>query len=288
VMRKLLVFVALFAISGVSYAQDAQVNRSLSFYLDATSGHLTQHPDGSSPRLFSGNEFEMGVSYSQNFATVPWLSMWVKALVVTGLNPLYVGDGHDAKYLGNDGGVNILPWAQPRAQLGLNFGGWAILAVDTRGLIAQEAYYTLNFGNAGALTFIQVLEFWAFPQALGNGDTEKAYFMALERVQVLDLFALNVAYGISFAPGWRYSTTLGFRFPGVDAHKADSADSAKAFGEAFILRWENQVTWSVTDKFYMWTRIRYDILNTANKDIDTEHQVMLQAGLGYTFDFSAN
>ncbi|MGL5955900.1 MAG: hypothetical protein ACRC0X_04765 [Brevinema sp.] len=281
-MRKLLVFVALFAISGVSYAQDAQVNRSLSFYLDSFSGDLTKDLEGN-PRLFKGNEFEFGMTYSQNFATVPWLSMWVKGLVVTGINPAY---DKDDKYMGNDGSVYILPWAQPRVQLGLNFGGHAILAIDTRGLMAECAYYSLNFGNAGSLTFVQILEFWAFPQFIGDYMKDEDGNLVPRtgrRTTIVDLFALRMDYGISFAPGWRFNTKLAFRFGG------DQLDlTADIFRDSFQIRWENQLVWSVTDKFYMWTQIRYRIDNLANKALKTDHRVMLQAGLGYSFDFSGN
>ncbi|MGL4677466.1 MAG: hypothetical protein ACRCWI_07340 [Brevinema sp.] len=270
-MRKLLLLVALFAISGVSYTQDAQVNRSLSFYLDSFSGHLTPGVDGST-RLFQGNEFEFGMTYSQNFATVPWLSMWVKALLVTGIDPSYSPDG---SYLGNSGGVSIYGYGMPRVQLGLNFGGYGIIAVDTRGLVAEELYYSLNFGNAGSLTFIQILEFWAFPQ------TVKA---SIGRVTVVDLFALRMDYGINFAPNWRFNTKLSLRLGGFGA----DTESAKAFGETFQIRWENQVVWNVTDSFYMWTQLRYRIDNLANSAKAVDHQVFLQAGLGYAFDFSGN
>ncbi|MGL6082895.1 MAG: hypothetical protein ACRC4N_10695, partial [Gammaproteobacteria bacterium] len=239
-----------------------------------------------------GNEFEFGMTYSQNFATVPWLSMWVKGLVVTGINPAY---DKDDKYMGNDGSVQIYGYGMPRVQLGLNFGGHAILAIDTRGLMAECAYYSLNFGNAGSLTFVQILEFWAFPQFIGDNISEAVYDeedgslispavpRTGRRTTIVDLFALRMDYGISFAPGWRFNTKLAFRFGGWQEDL-----TADIFRDSFQIRWENQLVWSVTDKFYMWTQIRYRIDNLANKALKTDHRVMLQAGLGYSFDFSGN
>lgn len=273
---------AMFAVVGTVSAQDAPVNRSLSFYLDSFSGHLTEAPgfkDGMTSRAFSGNEFEFGMSYSQNFATAPWLSMWVKALVVTGLTTAYNTDTGD--FIGNAGQGFIQPYGMPRVQLGLNFGGYAILAMDTRGLIAQCNNYSVALpGNGGTFTFNTALEFFAVPQAIGTSEIGGAQ-LGTEKTFV-DLFALTANYGINFAPNWAYSTKIAFRFGG-----SGSDQSAELFKESFAIRWENKIAWSVTPSFSMWTQIRYHIANLAsNKAVD--HNLFLQAGLGYSFDFSDN
>ena len=285
-MRKLLIsLVAVFAVTGVSFAQDAGApNRSLSFYLDSFTGHLTEGTAGNK-RTFSGNEFEFGVSYSQNFATVPWLSIWVKALVVTGSGTKYDGYLPDADgdltvpngtFLGNSG-YGIQGYGQPRAQLGVNLGGYSVFALDTRGILANENYYTLDFGKAGSLTFLTILEFWAVPQA--RKDYE---LLGLYKHTVLDLFAIRVDYGISFAKIWRFTTKLGFRF-GNDA-------SAEAFKNSFAIRWENQVAVAVTEKFGMWVQLRYHVDGLALPKVTgmklVDHQLFLQAGLSYSLDLS--
>ena len=281
-MRKLLIsLVAVFAVTGVSFAQDAGApNRSLGFYLDSFSGQLTDGPNGEK-RLFEANEFEFGMVYSQNFATVPWLSMYVKTLVVLGQPSAWSGrtstGGANGDWLGNEGGQTIL--AAPRAAVGINLGGYAVFAVDTRGIMVNENYYTLDFGKAGALTFITILEFWAVPQAREDYEA-----LGLYKHTVLDLFALRVDYGISFAKIWRFTTKLAFRF-GSDA-------SAKAFGESFSIRWENQISVNITEKFSMWAQLRYRIDGLAMpkspiagiKTVD--HMLFLQAGLSYSLDLS--
>ena len=282
-MRKLLIsLVAVFAVTGVSFAQDAGApNRSLSFYLDAFSGHLTDGTDGSK-RTFADNEFEFGMSYSQNFATVPWLSIWVKTLIVVGqpsvVDPAdgWLGNGSANNGLGGtlvpDWGINQQILAAPRAQVGINLGGYSVFALDTRGILANENYYTLDFGKAGSLTFLTILEFWAVPKYRIDHVADGLY-----KHKVLDLFALRVDYGISFAKIWRFTTKLAFRF-GDDA-------SAKAFGQSFQIRWENQIAVAVTEKFGMWAQLRYRIDNIAN-DKDVDNMLFLQAGLSYSLDLS--
>ena len=287
---------AIFAVVGTASAQDATVNRSLSFYFDAFSGELTEAPgfeDGDLSRMLSGNEFEFGMTYSQNFATATWLSMWVKALFVVGQRTTY--DNATGNFLGNGGGnMNML--ANPRVQLGLNFGGYAILAMDTRGLIAQENFYTIALpGNGGSFTFMTILEFWAVPQVL-DVDTyelpdgeEGMYGDSLgtgRGTTIVDLFALRVDYSIAFAQNWRYTTKLAFRFSGGGGfdHSATTF-----FQDGFQIRWENQIAWNVTPSFSMWTQLRYRIDNLAsNASLPIDHRIYLQAGLGYSFDFSGN
>lgn len=280
-MKHLFLLIAMFAVVGTATAQDAAVNRSLSFYLDSFTGHLTEAPgydkDTDKSRMLTGNEFEFGMTYSQNFATVPWLSMWVKALVVTGTGAAQ--DFETGNFIGNQSGsYKILGYGMPRAQIGINLGGYAIFAMDTRGLIAQENYYTLRFGDAGAFTFQTILELWMIPLVTDIKNPEGT--IVDQGIHVLDLAELRVSYEIGFAPGWTYRTKLGFRFQGNE--------SAEAFGESFGLRWENQVVWAVTPSFYMWTQLRYHIANMANSTVDTDHNLFLQAGLGYSFDFSDN
>ena len=292
----------IFAVVGTATAQDAPVNRSLSFYLDAASGNLTEQPgfeDGDKSRIFSGNEFEFGMSYSQNFATVPWLSIWVKALVVAVQNTGY--DATSGDFLGN-AGYSLAGYGLPRAQVGVNFGGFAVIAMDTRGLIAQENYYSVALpGNGGAFTFSTVLEFWAVPQILnpdnapidGDDKVVDGSFLGTGRgTTIVDLFALNVQYGINIAPNWSFWTKVAFRFSGGGG-KDGAADTF--FQDGFNLRWENNIHWNVTPKFYMYGRVRYNISGIATS-IDfpgyvkpkADHAVTLHVGLGYTFDFSDN
>ena len=273
---------AMFAVVGTVSAQDAPVNRSLSFYLDSFTGQLNTSEDP----LFTGNEFEFGMTYSQNFATVPWLSMWVKALVVTGTAGAFDAD---ESFVGN-ASYFIQGYGMPRAQVGINLGGYAVFALDTRGLLAQENYYTLRFGAGGALTFQTILEMWMVPNNTG-GPTGSAPSKDFQTV--VDLFEVRFNYEIGFAPSWTYRTKLGLRFgtTGCDwgNHKVAPIDSSAArFGNSFHIRWENQVVWAVTPKFYTWMQLRYTAANITHATEALDNQLFLQAGLGYTFDFSTN
>ena len=270
---------AMFAVVGTVSAQDAPVNRSLSFYLDSITGHLTDDAAGNS-RLFQGNEFEFGMIYAQNFATVPWLTLSAKALIATGVNPEYDADG---SWVGNQGGGGnyfVQPYALPRVLVGVNLGGYSFIGMDTRGLLANENYYTIRFGAAGALTFQTILEMFVIPIV---SDIEVGGVVVDQDSTVLDLFEIRLNYEIGFAPGWVYRTKLGFRFQG-----GGNDDSAEAFAQSFGLRWENQVVWSITPSFYTWAQLRYHAANIANSGATVDHQLFLQAGLGYSFDFSNN
>ena len=274
-MRKLLIFlVAVFTVSGVSFAQDAGTpNRSLGIYLDTCSGHLTEDIAGNK-RTFEGAEFDFGMTYAQNFATVPWLTMSLKFNVVMlpygtvdpvdgwqGSQGISIGDGNS--------------YGMPKAQVGLNFGGYSFIGLDTRGILVNENYYSVNLGNAGSLTFMTALEIFAAPVYRGAGWEAAGYD---SKHKVLDLFALRMDYGISFAKSWKYATKISFRW--------NNDATAKAFGESFNIRWENNVSVNVTDKFYMWTQLRYEIKNIASDSLAIDNRLFLQAGLGYTFDVS--
>ena len=279
-MRKLFIsLVAVIAVAGVSFAQDAGAPiRSLGFYLDADTGRLSKDAEGlgGNNRLFAGNEFEMGMTYSQNFATVPWLSLNLSALVVVQQKGKYDFTAGDNAWEGNSGSDTKII-GNPRAKIGLNLGGYSLIQMDTRGLMANENYYTVDLGKGGAVTFLTILEFWAVPLARSGWEANGLY-----KHTVLDLFALRVDYSLPFANIWTYKTTVGFRW-------SDDA-SAKAFSDSFAFRWENKISVDVTEKLGMWTQVRYQINNLAVKNPGTlsiiDHDITVQAGLSYTFDLS--
>lgn len=270
----LITLLAVAVLNTTAFAQEENskpTSRSLSFYLDSFSGQLNTSSTGG--KAFEDNEFEFGAVYSQNFATVPWLSMWVKALIVTGAQPTWDDKGN---WTGTSA-FFIQPYGIPRVQVGLNFNGYGILALDTRGLLANELYYTVKFADIHSITFQSIIEMWLAPlqgtQVAGKYD-------------VLDLFELRLTYAVEMAKGWTYRSKFGFRF--------FDETSAKAFGDSFRFRWENQVVWSVDSGFYTWAQLRYeaDLKGGFNGDPAHpqynlgKHNVYLQAGLGYSFDFS--
>ncbi|MGL4394639.1 MAG: hypothetical protein ACRCS8_05385 [Brevinema sp.] len=278
-MRKL-ALLAMLVLSTNVFAQGndatpAEIKHGLTFYLDTFSGQLnSNNKDG---KLFSGNEFEFGVSYSQNFSTVPWLGFWTKALVVTGINPNYTRDGAWA----GSGSYVVYGYGMPRVQLGLAFGDYGYLAVDTRGLMAVGASYGMKFADIHSVTVGTDLEFWMIPfsgYGRGNvdtdGDGEPNSAIAQGGFEFIDLFQVYAQYSVALGKGWGYKTSAKFRFGGND--------SAKAFGESFAFRWENQVSWAALNGFGLWGQVRYHVKPFApTADM---HNVYLQAGLWYSFD----
>lgn len=283
-MRKLVIlFLAVCLMMNVIFAQDSRApNRSISFYLDSFSGDLTKTPDGDQ-RLFTANEIEIGAIYSQNFASVPWLTLSIKTLFVTsttpdyGANDRYLGNFH--KYEDGFGSPNhFVSYGIPRALIGVGISQgsyFGFLGMDTRGLIANENYYTFDFGDAGALTFVTILEAFAIPLVLAGTD---------DHLYVLDLFSLRVDYSIVVVENLQFRTKLAVRFNG--GPDADGKLTPEMFVESLAIRWENQLVWFVTDKFHMWTQLRYHVDNiTKDRNMfEIDNRLAIQAGLGYFFN----
>ncbi len=197
-----------------------------------------------------------------------------------------------------------------RGRVGLDFdfselnpalGLTAYINADTRVLIAAGVGYGFDFGDAGALSIGADVEFFAASDGVdfryySNGQyNDQANY-------VLDLFSIGVSYGIGFAENWGFDTGLYFRFQGAtDFGVLDGYTAIKTWEENFAsnfqLRWDNQISVDVND-LGLWARVRWNINNLGAKDIsvygksttlnlDTEHDLILQAGVSYTFDFSS-
>ena len=213
----------------------------------------------------------------------------------------------------------------PRAQIGLMLNSEALgfdglymgLFFDTRTLAAFELFYTLGLGNAGGLTFGAIVEFWANPMPYSivpaaGGDTKYAY-------NVLDVFELRIAYSLPFAEIWGFTTQVGFRFQGPGTARPDglsTSENTLAFNQVKLwednfasrlqIRWENTLSVNAGG-LGLWARVRYNLNNLAAGEVKGKyydaaipdgveglttkagimHEVVLQAGLSYSFDLSA-
>ena len=275
--KTITIVLLLFITANVSFTQKINIPiRTLNFYLTAYSGDLTESTNDRN-RLFSGNEFEIGAIYSQNFASASWLSLWVKTLVITGTMPQYNSDN---KYVGNQKNkYGILPdYGEPQAQVGLNFGNYSILGIDTRGLLVNEIYYPLNFGSKGKLTLVSIVELFAIPVTSSLEDGRIT-------TEVLDLFALRVDYSIHIVDSLLFTTKLSGRFDGTLAENEIKLTSQQ-FLENFTLRFENQLVWTI-NKFHLWAQLRYDIDNLTS-DLELDHRLGIEGGLAYSFNLSLN
>ncbi len=277
-MNKIItILLLLFITANISFTQTISIPiRTLNFYVTAYSGDLTESPNGSN-RIFSGNEFEIGAIYSQNFASASWLSIWVKTLVITGTIPRYNSDN---KYVGNQKNkYGILPdYGEPQAQVGLNFGNYSILGIDTRGVLVNENYYPLNFGDKGKITFVSILKLFAIPVTSSLDDGRIT-------TEVLDLFALRIDYSIHIIDSLLFTTKLSGRFNGT-LGKNEIKLTSQHFFENFTLRFENQLVWTI-NKFHLWAQLRYDIDNLT-RDLELDHRFGIEGGLSYSFNLSLN
>ena len=275
--KTITIVLLLFITANVSFTQKINIPiRTLNFYLTAYSGDLTESTNDRN-RLFSGNEFEIGAIYSQNFASASWLSLWVKTLVITGTMPEYNSEN---KYVGNQKNkYGILPdYGEPQAQVGLNFGNYSILGIDTRGLLVNEIYYPLNFGSKGKLTLVSIVELFAIPVTSSLEDGRIT-------TEVLDLFALRVDYSIHIVDSLLFTTKLSGRFDGTLAENEIKLTSQQFF-KNFTLRFENQLVWTI-NKFHLWAQLRYDIDNLTS-DLELDHRLGIEGGLAYSFNLSLN
>ncbi len=280
-MRKLVILVLVICLSMSSaFAQDAKApNRSVSVYFDSLTGGFVGD-DNDKAGILGGNEFEVGVAYTQNFSDVPWLSMQFR------VNSVMQGDvalNDNGTFAGYSGASAISP--PVRARAALIFGPYAFLSLDTRGVFAVELYSPkISLGNAGGLSFMGAVEGFYVPRigAVGSGVD-----FGEQTTTVLDVVYVRADYSITFAEDFTYLSKLGFRFAG-DLKPDDKVLTPEAFVDNFRIRWENQLIWNVTEKFYIWTQLRYEARNILNEDVDLQNYLALQGGLGYSFNFSGN
>ena len=279
-MRKLVIlFLVVCLTMSSAFAQDAKApNRTVSVYFDSLTGGLVG--DGYDAGVLAGNEFEVGVAYTQNFSDAPWLSMQFRVNSVMQGNVTLNEDGAFAGY--NSASASGQP---VRARAALIFGPYAFLSLDTRGVFAVELYSPkIDFGNAGGLSFMGAVEGYYVPyiDTVSSGvDAGK------QSTTVLDIVYVRADYSITFAEDFIFASKLGFRFPGW-LKGNEEVLSGETLVDNFRIRWENQVIWNVTEKFYIWTQLRYEVQNIVNKDVDIENYLALQGGLGYSFNFNNN
>lgn len=304
------IFFTLFLMVNIAFTQDrGSESRTIMVYLNAFSGNLTEDPNSSIPRLFNENEMEFGVSYFQNFSSALWLTLSVKMNVITGVDLAY---GQNGEFLGYRNrfspGIGSPNYFQsdgiPRVQVGIDLGGYSFIGIDTRGMVVNE-----NYLSAGPVTFFSLLEFYAFPLVTAVADNESlpaqvggnATGVINPSKIILNLVAVGLDYSANIHENLVFNTSLSVRFEELAFSLLDETDiadikiTAESFLETLEIRWENKLFWSVTDKFYMWTQVRYSIRNLIdNSDIvkrtvqagprEIDHQVGIEAGLGYCFD----
>ncbi len=317
-MRKLflsIVAVAMFATSAL-FAQD--VERFVGIYLDADSGSLL------GDYLWEGNDFEFGVTYGQNFASVPWLSTSLTVLMSMGQTSVgwtEKGDKDDewtAHTVGQqaDWGLATLP----KAVLGLGIDGSGFgadgleigLSIDTTAYLSFELGYGLEVGP-GTLFFALGTDLYVNPvydqnslnsyQTGFNSDAAKSTYEDYKKGYVFDDAYFTIGYGIGFAEIWGFESAFSVR---LDSCGDGSSAMLIAFFEQNIgtglnLRWDNNISVDFTGGFSAWAGLRLSVADlvrdgefdfNGNKyevkyegdDDKVDVDLALRAGVSYTFD----
>ncbi len=302
-MRKLVFSVVAIAMLATTalFAQEGEVKRTINGYLTADSGDMLgaiddplfseQDENGSGAKgTFNGNEMEIGLSYSQNFASAQWLTARVRFNAVMNAG---VANYEDGSYYGQSSRASIYS-ASPRGQVQLsaNMGAFGVdglsisAALDTRMKLDTYAYYGMAVGP-GRLTFGIGAETYIVPRALDSTGTELSSDSANKNdpnkfQYYLDLFAISAGYSMKFTDVWGFNTTVYARFNGYDAYDATLVDNLE-------LRWDLNATASFQGGLAMWAGIRLDVEDLLlpkerNVQEDANIDLKLRAGISYTFN----
>ncbi len=270
--KSILALFALVALSTTAYAQEDQGSRSLSVYLCGNSGILNQasslDDDGDAVGTFVGNWTEFGLVYDHGFENGFGFDVSVVGAGSVAVGSEKSSDDSHSPVL-NDYSIDTV-----YAKLGISYGiaGFSTyLSLETTVLTAFGVGYGVGLGAAGSLSVGSDVCFYLVS---GGYDYEEGSYSAHS---TLDFFQVYLGYSVGFAEKWGFGTKAMFRF--VDGSDAD------AFVDSFRIRWDNTISYAALDNLSFYGRVRYQAFDVALKDADIDHQVSLQGGLTYSFDF---
>ncbi len=248
--------------AGTVFAQN--VERNLEIYTDFNSGTLGNTYFGAEAittpnSLLTGNEFELGIKYSQNYRFAKWLYFNVNIATIGGYNiiadttstPLRSTYAYDLSQLVGKIGLSGNFEALGLSGLGLYamvdvigvLQSLSLSAVDNASLFGYEdqggtfefgAAYTWDFNYYGSLKAGIDVEMSAVPFSYDvstHASFGSGYYIADDMVsRTIDLIDINVSYNIPFATYVGFTTKLAFRFEGAsafyDAYADGSTDAA--------------------------------------------------------------
>ncbi len=302
----LFAMVILVATSG--YAQetatgdDSKASRTISVYVDSSTGHLTQDPNFDNPnyassgipRTFTDNCVEIGVVFNQVFESGVGYSVSLVAdgsFQVDWNDKSEEGDGSDYVSSGEGFLIEDLPYISAGITYGI--AGFSTYATFNTDLVFEVGVdYTHSFGGAGSLGVgstvcldAKNVEYVTSNRRIGYDIRDVESEESTYKVNYLNLFQVYLGYDITFHPKWNYSTVAKVRF--------DGDGSVYEFAESLYIRWENRFTYLATDNFSFYGQLRYQVNglidpNSAYHEYygleSIDHKVSLQFGVSYRFD----
>lgn len=302
-MRKLTLLALVAFVSGAAFAQEEApaVKRTFRAYFDAISGQVvtkgaTAERNGDtttvSPgrNLWAGNEYEIGLGYSQNWAKVPWLT--TSFVVKFGINPVWANDPTDGSSIGRVNNQNNV-WI--RGQFGLDLTKYFSFYMDSRLLTGLTLQYAWT-GGAHSIMLQTGIEFFA-----GNYSLSGSRFKAMRQANIdgtidregaagpmIDDFWVDLVWTARMPMG--FANTLLLRPVGF------SGDNPSEIAEGYYIRIQETLSWSNAG-FTAYLRLRYNIKRIAAPTYDVAgsadkyrygiwHDLTLRAGVSYAYDFS--
>ena len=293
-MKKLIFTLALTLCLSAQMVYSQEFSRRLNVFSDFSSGDLTPTPDG----FLNGNEYLLGIGYSQNFEQAPWLTFMLSGAVKSTAAMNYTDNAN--KKGKPIIGMKVAPevfngWD---FLIGLNFAGWAeVLFLESYDFVVN-AFYNLPLPAADhRLLFKAGVETYVF--GWDAETTEDGKFTAYQRMFYLDVFQLIANYNIRFHPNWFYETEIIFKFKGTPildtkgekANVVAAHDTAEAFRQNFHIVYGNMIGYNHPSGLNLYAKLEYEIRDILKKYSDgskyeTVHDLQFKGGVSYSFDFS--
>lgn len=249
-------------------------------------GDKTTYTDGR--KLWSGNEYEIDLGYSQNWSKVPWLTTTFTTVVIVNPAIVYEGSANAPGYRSGE------PPAKVRGELGLNLTKYLSFYTDSRLLVGATTQWGWGKGSHG--TLIQFgIEIFAGNKSISGADY-KAYRDKGNRDNVPNIANGPILDAVWLDFTWAVKMPLGFANSLLFRPIAFSGDNSSQILEGMYIRIQETLSWT-RDGFSVYARVRYNIKNIAypvyskgltggtwTKGID--HDLSIRAGLTYTYNLS--
>lgn len=293
-MKKLIFTLALTLCLSAQMVYSQEFSRRLNVFSDFSSGDLTPTPDG----FLNGNEYLLGIGYSQNFEQAPWLTFMLSGAVKSTAAMNYTDNAN--KKGKPIIGMKVAPQVFNGWDflIGLNFAGWAeVLFLESYDFVVN-AFYNLPLPAADhRLLFKAGVETYVF--GWDAETTEDGKFTAYQRMFYLDVFQLIANYNIRFHPNWFYETEIIFKFKGTPildtkggtGNVVAAHDTAEAFRQNFHIVYGNMIGYNHPSGLNLYAKLEYEIRDILKKYSDgskyeTVHDLQFKGGVSYSFDFS--
>lgn len=279
----------LFATSTVAYTQDQEVTRSLSMYICGGSGNINPEANGDASVIL-GHFGEAGLTYSQNFASVQWLTFSSTFGICTGGGGLAKGKDENGKDVWVKTTDPVGSFTDAYLHVDLAFAGYFNLGLHSQGRLEFDARYPIALSANQKIVVSTAFEIRPMGKLWYDTPSTTVDTGAMDKGQVLGFMKYEFLYSIQFHPEWSYTTDVEFRFHGKGSGEGSGVDndSMEAVKNSFNIRWNHMISYSNPNGFGGYFNFRYEptnIIEAGGKGrVDN---FKLSAGVSYSYDLSA-